>query len=1004
MCSPRCILALYFLVWSYAAIAQPSLEDTRSLSVTAHSMASDGYGLHSVSVDGNGYVNHHLLDNNGVIISGYSSTIAAGQYPVVTSFGGKLRVALKTGQQSTTLYQSSNGGASWSAIPNMPTITSDVFDLDSYTDDYGTHIVWSTGTFGDVEVWHMSFRDNTSEWSTPFNVTNLASPEYGYRPKVTASETKANVLFLWSGQLHSRDLTLSTNQWDNSYATVPNTNAALAVNAVTLGDSVYALFALMPTVQESHQYQDFFFTQRHKNTTTWLNPTYVSTTTYGLAYSYLRNRMVTAGDAVYFLINCNYNFLIPPPEQMCYIPVLYLWRYSSASGLGPEALFVGETNLEATDGSSLLLSKWNNGVYAFWSGDPNGYNMRRKPFALNGTVSERTLLTGNNWVSYVSGIADGATFDTSVAVDAMPGSETFVLASGTASPTKLIALGTLNAQQNSRFTCGENTKIEVYGQLNALGTSSEPVVFDAANPAQKWDRLAVSTGLAVSTISYCTILNANIGVDCAYSRLIMSNATISECLTGLSVINPHPKYYCIVSQSTISSCEYYGASVFDSYGVLLDGNLIADNDWGAMISGGTALLTKNAFAGNNVGFAASYGSYPRLGEMALDSPGENSFDNATIEIAAFLTSAPFMGLASQYGDMGGYNCVISDAPVFVDAYDESYVLAQRNSWNADPPDDWRFRVWDHAVIDYDKHLPECSFLEAKPVAGQPSLPSLMRVTPENRMLSEGMIHLGRRRFGDAIQTLRSLVADYSTSAEARAALVHLAHAYRAYAAERGNDSSLQVMRLYLRNQVLHNENSSMRRIARILHAGELSKAGDFTGAQQQYSTLINESRSSNERLHHVFAAFMLQAIAMESKSSALPYLTRLRAEWPNEHLSKLAQLHFDGISPISRRTHLEKNGATHNPQAVPQSYALFQNYPNPFNPSTTVRFQTPHDGFVSVKVYNMLGQEVATLVNEQRVAGVHEVIFDASRFSSGVYIYKLTAGGFTAAKKLVLVK
>ena len=85
-------------------------------------------------------------------------------------------------------------------------------------------------------------------------------------------------------------------------------------------------------------------------------------------------------------------------------------------------------------------------------------------------------------------------------------------------------------------------------------------------------------------------------------------------------------------------------------------------------------------------------------------------------------------------------------------------------------------------------------------------------------------------------------------------------------------------------------------------------------------------------------------------------------------------------------------------------YALEQNYPNPFNPSTTIRYQIPQDGMVTLKVYDILGSEVAALVNEQKTAGRYEVNFDASRFASGVYIYKITSGGYVSSKKMLLVK
>jgi len=91
-------------------------------------------------------------------------------------------------------------------------------------------------------------------------------------------------------------------------------------------------------------------------------------------------------------------------------------------------------------------------------------------------------------------------------------------------------------------------------------------------------------------------------------------------------------------------------------------------------------------------------------------------------------------------------------------------------------------------------------------------------------------------------------------------------------------------------------------------------------------------------------------------------------------------------------------------ESLPLVYELGQNYPNPFNPSTRISFSIPAQAKVELKVYNLLGQEIATLVNEVRAAGVHNVRFNGSALASGVYIYRLTAGDFNAVKKMVLVK
>lgn len=89
---------------------------------------------------------------------------------------------------------------------------------------------------------------------------------------------------------------------------------------------------------------------------------------------------------------------------------------------------------------------------------------------------------------------------------------------------------------------------------------------------------------------------------------------------------------------------------------------------------------------------------------------------------------------------------------------------------------------------------------------------------------------------------------------------------------------------------------------------------------------------------------------------------------------------------------------------IPEKYSLEQNYPNPFNPSTRIKFSVPKNGYISLKVYDMLGNEVSTLVDGYHQAGIYDIYFDGSNLSSGVYFYKLTTSGLVQTRKMILVK
>jgi hypothetical protein len=103
--------------------------------------------------------------------------------------------------------------------------------------------------------------------------------------------------------------------------------------------------------------------------------------------------------------------------------------------------------------------------------------------------------------------------------------------------------------------------------------------------------------------------------------------------------------------------------------------------------------------------------------------------------------------------------------------------------------------------------------------------------------------------------------------------------------------------------------------------------------------------------------------------------------------------------------HFEFSNLTgNNDENLVYSYNLNQNYPNPFNPSTIISYQLPREEFVTIKIYDIIGNEVATLVNNVKQAGDHQINFDASGLTNGVYIYSIKAGSFQQTRKMMLIK
>ncbi|MBN1558753.1 T9SS type A sorting domain-containing protein, partial [candidate division KSB1 bacterium] len=97
-------------------------------------------------------------------------------------------------------------------------------------------------------------------------------------------------------------------------------------------------------------------------------------------------------------------------------------------------------------------------------------------------------------------------------------------------------------------------------------------------------------------------------------------------------------------------------------------------------------------------------------------------------------------------------------------------------------------------------------------------------------------------------------------------------------------------------------------------------------------------------------------------------------------------------------------GVTASADPRPEDYVLEQNYPNPFNSGTTIEFVLPEYSFITLKVYNLRGEQVAVLLGEERPAGVHIIVWDAAGLASGVYLYQLDTGRFVQSRKLLLIR
>lgn len=174
------------------------------------------------------------------------------------------------------------------------------------------------------------------------------------------------------------------------------------------------------------------------------------------------------------------------------------------------------------------------------------------------------------------------------------------------------------------------------------------------------------------------------------------------------------------------------------------------------------------------------------------------------------------------------------------------------------------------------------------------------------------------------------------------------------------------------------------------------------------SILLDENLLPFVTSEGILIARMHLETSAEKFSSNNPGIKWTNAE--NKLRTKVTALNGNQAVEITNpEFHFTEFDGTSGPEAqniteLPKEFSLAQNYPNPFNPATTIKYELPSDATVTMRIFDMTGREIATLVNQIQKAGRYSVSFNGSNFASGIYFYKITAGDFSSIKKMVLVK
>ena len=577
---------------------------------------------------------------------------------------------------------------------------------------------------------------------------------------------------------------------------------------------------------------------------------------------------------------------------------------------------------------------------------------------------------------------------------------------------------TLYTNYDAELTFASGKRLTVYGTLNA-----NSAVFQGNGTAGYWYAImfyANSSG----TFQSCTIKDAQAGIYCAgVTNLTISNSRITNnSLYGLSIVSS--------STPTITNCSIdnngTGISSSSSRPLISGCSFEYNTNYGITASGisqtGTHLFwTDNTWTGNGYAIflnnASPYlhhnqiynnyhsvlitSSYTNFADPSDDWKGYNEITCSAIPLfRAENYSSVYAGYGPSGGeDSGGYNSIFGGELPDIEAHDYTTIYACNNYFGTNfPPAAWTTNnstilAWYQLTSDPNNS----ACYPTKKLANS----SNTYTTEEESVLPEKYLEAISSGFkGDfytAKSLLKSMIEDKFDSLQTPLALL----SYNDFDAKDKDINGTKAT--FYSNDVLtsvyqREKEYPLRPFAVRLLARNAALEDNVENMIAYNTEIIENYPNSSHEVSALYDLVDYYYKIEEDEVTANKYLKKMIETYPDNDLTLCAKVNL-GLASFD----LEKNGETLTNE-IPDHYSLSDNYPNPFNPTTTISYSIPNDEKVVLKVYDIIGSEITTLVNEEKAAGKYEVNFDASSLSSGVYIYKIQAGNFINSKKMILIK
>jgi len=557
--------------------------------------------------------------------------------------------------------------------------------------------------------------------------------------------------------------------------------------------------------------------------------------------------------------------------------------------------------------------------------------------------------------------------------------------------------------------------INVSGVLNAVGTSSQPITFTSTGSTSpgSWGPIVISgSGANGSTISYaniqygtevdvtnasnvriqnCNITN-NIGNGVSFSQGAsgeLANCTINGCSAGNGVViqgNSTPT----LLNNTISNSYYHGIiSIGNTSYSQISNNILANNGivGGVRTYCGIDLHSSIAeFDGNEI-YGSNYGLYSenQSNGYSSRSPGtglNNYIHDNNYGVFGYNYSTVSFGNASN-SQVTGYNQFSSNVSFNVVGSSYSTLYAVDDWWGGAPS---KIGAYTGSVVYYTPYLPwNTQGGEKNPeiTVGQGAASQTSFSLADPFDLAENA--LANKEYDSAEVIYRGIINHPVESGDAERALEGLYDIFRMTKKHTLVDFASSIK----------DASDDKGLIASEMLMGMYAAEGNLSQSKQIALDLCAKHPGTEVEKRALIHLASLGGFAESERNQAKQYMDTLVSKFG-------ASLDAGMLVALGAG---ENNGSgSVDATAKLANGDVLGNYPNPFNPTTTISYQIPTTGRVTIKVFDVLGRDVTTLVDDVKPAGKYSVRFDASRLSSGIYFYSIKSGNYNAVKKMLLLK